>query len=109
MRSTVSRMLKELGYETVVVDSEVGGLRALAAEPSAIRLVMLDLTMPSMAARDMLARLRETNSAVPVLLMSGYQQEEVAGLLGQPGVVGFLQKPLHLEALQRALRRAQLI
>jgi len=106
VRSTAARMLGEFGYRAIVAESGQDGLRTLTQEASSVRLVMLDLTMPAMDGKDTLEQLRRANIGVPVLLMSGYQQQEVAGLLGRPGVVGFLQKPIQMEELGRALRGA---
>jgi CheY-like chemotaxis protein len=106
VRSTAARMLGEFGYRAIVAESGQDGLHTLAQEASPVRLVMLDLTMPAMDGKDTLEQLRRANISVPVLLMSGYQQQEVVGLLGQPNVVGFLQKPIQMEELGRALRGA---
>jgi FixJ family two-component response regulator len=62
--------------------------------------------MPEMDGRDTLLRIREASHTVPVLLTSGYHHGEVTQLLKQPGVVGFLQKPLQLESLAGAVHRA---
>lgn len=106
VRSTVSRMLRELGYEAVVVESAVEGAHRLTAGGPAIRLVILDLTMPALGGKDALSALRETRVPVPVLLTSGYHEGEVSTLLREPGVVGFLPKPLQIESLERALCHA---
>jgi PAS domain S-box-containing protein len=105
VRSTTSRILGELGYRAVVAETGLEGLSALASESPAVRLVMLDLTMAGMDGRDTLVQLRKANGGVPVLLMSGFPRGEVASLLNEPGVVGFLQKPIQLDDLCRTLRR----
>ena len=78
----------------------------LATASASIRLVVLDLTMPEMDGHETLLEMRRAGHAVPVLLTSGYHHGEVAPLLREPGVVGFLQKPLQLEQLARSLWEA---
>jgi DNA-binding NtrC family response regulator len=62
--------------------------------------------MPDMDGRDTLIEMRRAGHGVPVLLISGYHHGEVAPLLREPGVVGFLQKPLQLDQLARSVSEA---
>ena len=106
VRSTASLMLEALGYRALVASSGREGLLQLAGASAAVRLVVLDLTMPDMDGRDTLAEMRRAGHTVPVLLISGYHHGEVAPLLREPGVVGFLEKPLQLDPLARSIRQA---
>jgi two-component system, cell cycle sensor histidine kinase and response regulator CckA len=106
VRSTASLMLEELGYQALVASTGREGLERLAVASAAIRLVLLDLTMPEMDGRDTLVEIRRASHTVPVLLISGYHHGEVDQLLKEPGVVGFLQKPLQLDQLARSVREA---
>ncbi len=104
VRSTASLILEELGYQALVASTGREGLERLAFASARVRLVLLDLTMPEMDGRDTLLEMRRAGHAVPVLLISGYHHGEVAPLLREPGVVGFLQKPLQLDQLARSVR-----
>jgi CheY-like chemotaxis protein len=106
IRTTASSMLRELGYDAIAVEDAIEGSRYLKSEGEAIRLAILDLTMPTVGGRDALLALRQAGVPVPVLLTSGYHEGEVANLLREPEVMGFLQKPLQMASLERALRRA---
>ena len=106
VRSTASQMLEELGYQVLLASAGREGLEQLAVLSDTVRLVLLDLTMPDMDGRDTLIEMRRAGRAVPVLLISGYHHFEVAPLLREPGVVGFLQKPLQFDKLARTVRDA---
>jgi CheY-like chemotaxis protein/two-component sensor histidine kinase len=106
VRSTASMMLEELGYQAIVASAGREGLERLSAGSAGVRLVLLDLTMPEMDGRDTLVAMRQAGHAMPVLLISGYHHGEVTTLLREPGVVGFLQKPLQLDQLARSVREA---
>ncbi len=106
VRSTASLMLEELGYEVLVAGSGREGLERLAADSARVCLVLLDLTMPDMDGHETLSEIRRAGHTVPVLLISGYHRGDVAPLLRQRGVVGFLQKPLQLEQLARSVWNA---
>ena len=74
-----------------------------------VRLVLLDLLMPLMGGEETLRRLRELDPTVPVLLSSGYDEEEVVKRLGSSQLtagasdvdarLGFLQKPYNLDTV----------
>ena len=67
-----------------------------------MRLVLLDLMMPVMDGTEALAAIRG-QSAVPVILCSGYTSEAVPEDLANDGVTSFLQKPFARTELQKAL------
>jgi PAS domain S-box-containing protein len=106
VRTTAALMLEELGYQVLVASAAREGLQRLALESANIRLVLLDLTMPDMDGRDTLVEMRRAGHAVPVLFISGYHHRDVAPLLREAGVVGFLQKPIRLDQLSRCVRDA---
>jgi len=56
--------------------------------------VLLDLTMPFMDGEETFQRLREIRADVPVVLFTGFVQQERLERLMNAGLVGFLRKPL---------------
>ena len=55
--------------------------------------VLLDLTMPHLSGSEALDEIRRIRSDVPVILSSGYGEEEAVKRLGAKGLAGFIQKP----------------
>jgi FixJ family two-component response regulator len=55
--------------------------------------VLLDLTMPRMDGVEVLRKLRALCPDVPVVVMSGYSEIDMARRFEGMGVNGFLQKP----------------
>ncbi|MFO1452026.1 MAG: response regulator, partial [Opitutaceae bacterium] len=51
-----------------------------------------------------LRRLRESDPAVRVLLMSGYTQSDVASKFSGKGLAGFVHKPFDRETFTAAVR-----
>jgi CheY-like chemotaxis protein len=68
--------------------------------------VLLDLSMPRMGGHETLQHLRERRPDLPVVLMSGYTEQDMASKLldSTSGAVGFLQKPFLPEDLTAVLR-----
>ena len=87
----LQRYLEKRGYETAVGLSAEDALRVFDADRDA--LIIADLTLPGMGGDELLIRLREKNSALAGILMSGYPTEtEIEGAI-------FLQKPFMPQAL----------
>ena len=64
-----------------------------------IGLILLDLSMPGMNGHETYKGLHKMNPQVPVILSSGYDEEEVLRQFDGKGLVGFLKKPYNLGAL----------
>lgn len=103
VRLVTGRMLSELGHQVVTADSGRRGLELFRAQPDAIDLVVLDLTMPEQSGQQTLEQLRTVRSNVPVVITSGFQAEDASALLQVPNVVGFLDKPHTLSSLEMLL------
>ena len=76
--------------------------------PEPVDLVMLDLTMPVMDGEQTLRALRDTGIDTPVLLMSGYDEQETAARFADVTFAGFVQKPFSADSLRAKLAEALL-
>ncbi|MCB9593275.1 MAG: response regulator [Sandaracinaceae bacterium] len=104
VRMVVERMCARLGYQVAVTASGEEGLAALdAARPD---VVLLDVRMPGMGGHETLARIRERDAELPVIVVSGFVEEPELDAMRRLGTAGFLQKPVALAELSRALRAA---
>ena len=61
--------------------------------------------MPEMNGEETYRRMRAIDRSVPVLLMSGYTEQEASTYFGGQGTSGFIQKPFRLDELKEAVRR----
>jgi len=108
VREVVSRMLERLGFAVVTAEDGVAALESMHREPEDLAAVLLDLSMPRMSGQEALGHLKALRPEVPVVLMSGYTEQEVASKLvhDSGGAAAFLQKPFLPEDLASVLRRA---
>jgi len=106
VREVVGRMVERLGFEVIAAGDGVAALAALDRHHGSVAAVLLDLSMPRMGGQEALVHLRERRPELPVILMSGYTEKEVAAKLldGTTGAVAFLQKPFLPEDLTSVLR-----
>jgi CheY-like chemotaxis protein len=105
VRTVARRLLESFG---LTVDDVSGGRAAIdrvSAKPAAYDAVLLDLTMPEISGPEVLARVREIRPDLPVVVMSGYHEDEASKTLGAK-ISGFVQKPFTPGDLARRMRVA---
>jgi signal transduction histidine kinase/CheY-like chemotaxis protein len=105
VRGVATRMLSACGLSTLTAASGEEAVAVLEANPGSISIVLLDLTMPEMNGEETYRRMRAIDRSVPVLLMSGYTEQEASTQFGGQGTSGFIQKPFRLDELKEAVRR----
>ena len=103
VRLVLERMLGRLGYRVLSAVTGAEALDVIAGHPE-IELIVLDLGLPDMSGDQVIARLRERQTSVPVLLSSGVSAEELEQRLTDGGgVAGVLRKPFRLPDLKSAV------
>ncbi len=105
VRAVSRALLRRRGF---TVAEASGGREALAmvtADTSRFRLVLLDLTMPDMGGDETFRELRRIAPLLKVVLMSGYNEQEVTRQFVGRGLAAFLQKPFRAEELDGAVQR----
>jgi signal transduction histidine kinase/ActR/RegA family two-component response regulator len=105
VRTVARRLLESFG---LTVDDVADGRTAIdrmSAEPAAYDAVLLDLTMPEVSGPEVLARLRQIRADLPVVVMSGYHEDDASKTLGAK-INGFVQKPFTPADLARRMRVA---
>jgi CheY-like chemotaxis protein len=98
IRIATSRLLERLECRVTTACDGQEALAMLAAR-GPFDVVLLDLMMPRMDGRQTLAALLRDHPGLPVVLCSGYSEQEIVG--GWNGV--FLAKPYTAEKLKEAL------
>jgi PAS domain S-box-containing protein len=96
--------LESLGYRVYGTGSGQEAMAVYMEKQNDIDLVILDMIMPGISGGETFDRLREINSAVRVLLSSGYSINGDAQQILERGCNGFIQKPFHLEKLSQKVR-----
>ncbi|MGZ5835559.1 MAG: sigma-54-dependent transcriptional regulator [Xanthobacteraceae bacterium] len=105
-RRLVENMVTRFGYETVVVDGGDAALAALADTSAPIDGVVLDLVMPDLDGLGVLAKMRERDIRVPVIVQTAHGGIDNVVSAMRAGAVDFVVKPASVERLQVSLRNA---
>jgi PAS domain S-box-containing protein len=106
VRQMVTEILKGQGYQVVTAESGEEAIGYLKELTDRIDIVLLDMIMPGMDGEATFKALRALSPDLPVMLTSGYVQEEKSERLINAGALGLIYKPYKAEALLRRLRRA---
>lgn len=104
MRTSMVRMLKEVGYVVEDFSSALSFLeRSLPVSPAVI---LLDMQMPDMTGLDLQEKLLQMGRKTPIVFVSGqsHPHQIVRGL--KKGAIDFLFKPFNLEDLLKAVADA---
>jgi signal transduction histidine kinase/CheY-like chemotaxis protein len=106
VRLSLGLLLRTGGHEVVECEDGEQAVRTHKAAADRIDVVILDMMMPDMSGREVLAKMREVTPDVPVIVSSGFSAgSDLEELRGERAVF-YLAKPYTTEQLERALAQA---
>jgi CheY-like chemotaxis protein len=105
IREICLEMFSELGFEALAAASGEEALCIFREQADRINLVLMDHSMPGMSGFVLFKELRKIRPNIPVMLASGYSEEEVTGSFKGLGLNGFIQKPFNLTRLSDKVQR----
>ncbi len=103
---TTREFLELHGYPTVTAMTGEEAIKILKEKGESIDLVILDLSMPGMGGLNCLKQIRRFDSAVKIIISSGYIDDGMAEGLRDHGVNGFIRKPYRLAEFVHRVRTA---
>jgi hemerythrin-like metal-binding protein len=105
LRATVVEALRFIGFKTLEARDGLEALQVFEGNREQVRLVLLDLTMPRLDGEEAYRELRGNGLMAPVILTSGFSEQDVRQHFRGRGIAGFLQKPFRLPALVQMIRK----
>ncbi|HEX8948873.1 MAG TPA: response regulator, partial [Dissulfurispiraceae bacterium] len=110
IRESLSGIFEDEGYNVLTASSGEEALDAVKEHTPDI--MLLDVWLPRMDGIETLSKLREMEERLPVVIISGHGNIELAVKATKFGAYDFLEKPLSLEKVlivaKRALERRKL-
>jgi PAS domain S-box-containing protein len=98
--------LETAGLNVLTASDGIEALEVLDRQLPEIDCVLLDLTMPRMDGEEAFKEIREMDPNLPIVLTSGYNEQEVTQRFVGQDLAGFVQKPFELDMLLRAVGEA---
>lgn len=103
-RDVLQNVLTSYGHEVLTADTGAKVLELLQARPPAV--ILLDLALPGMPGIDVLAKLRATAPALPVIVLAGYMPADQESRARELGAADVLRKGLKMDIIVQAITRA---
>jgi UDP-3-O-[3-hydroxymyristoyl] N-acetylglucosamine deacetylase len=104
VRDSIGGVLRDEGYDVVTAGDGNEALRCVADYDP--RLVLLDVWMPELDGVEVLSRIKETHCELPVIVLSGHGNVEMAVKATRLGAVDFIEKPFSIDGLLSSVGRA---
>jgi DNA-binding NtrC family response regulator len=106
-RRLVENMVQKCGYETAVVDSGDAAVELLTGpDGQNIDCLVLDLVMPGLDGMGVLAKIRDAELNLPVIVQTAHGGIDNVVSAMRAGAQDFVVKPVGMERLQVSLRNA---
>ena len=108
VRKPISLMLAKDGYEVVEAADGEEAIEALRSgdNPLMVDTVLCDIRMPKINGKEAIAYYRNQFPGVPIVVMTGYPDVELAVSLMRQGVRDYLIKPVTKEELLTVIRKS---
>lgn len=108
VRTPVSLILAKAGYEVVEAEGcdQAIGLLNEGDNPLAVDAILCDIRMPKKDGTVAIAYFRSQYPGIPVVVLSGYPDVQLAVSLLKQGVKDYLVKPVSRDALLEVIARA---
>ena len=106
VRTVCRRMLERMGFSVVTAADGMQGLQTFREKPGDFRAVMLDVTMPVMNGDEACREMKKLRPDIPVILASGYTEQDAIRRFTQTHVSAFIQKPFDGKTLELKIRAA---
>jgi len=104
IRETLSGIFQDEGYNVITAGSGEEALKVLKEQSP--DLVLLDVWLSGIDGVETLQEIKKTNPELPVVIISGHGNIELAVKATRVGAYDFLEKPLSLERVLLVARRA---
>ena len=104
IREMAQMALEAKGYKVLTAADGAAALSIYRNQWKEIDLVVADMVMPHMSGPELVARMKEINPKVRVVVSSGYSPDLEGQNMLQHGCLGYLQKPYNPEDLCRMIR-----
>ena len=104
VRKIADFMLRKIGFETKLAEDGYTGLELLSEDVNDYKLVLLDVSMPGISGIEVLKKIRQINSEIPVLLYSGFTNTELETEIAADEKTKFLAKPFEFNQLAEAIK-----
>ncbi len=95
------KVLNTIGYDAITALNGQEALDRYNQYSDIVDLVILDMIMPVMNGRDCFIRLKAVNPELPIIILSGFCDDNDKKELLSKGCIGFIKKPYSIVTLRQ--------
>ncbi|MFD1882841.1 sigma-54-dependent transcriptional regulator [Paracoccus pacificus] len=106
IRELISDILKDEGFATRLAGSSDEAMNQLNSDPPALLILDIWLKDSRMDGIDILKQVKRNNPDVPVVIISGHGNIEIAVAAIKQGAYDFIEKPFNIDQLMVVITRA---
>lgn len=104
MRDFLKILLTREGYKVHTAPNGTDALKTIADQ--AVDLVITDIRMPSMGGLELLDRIRQSNAALPVIMITAFASPDDAVQAMKNGAYDYISKPFNVDEIKTVIRNA---
>ncbi|MCP4544715.1 MAG: PAS domain S-box protein [Chloroflexi bacterium] len=105
-RNAIAKTLQLLGYQILTAADGQEAQSVFAQHKHEIALVLSDLVMPGIGGVELIRTLKQQSPKTKIIVMTGYPLDAENQDLSREDFVDWLRKPLNMERLAEAVKRA---
>lgn len=106
IRELISDILEDEGYTTRLAGNSDDAMKEVNSEPPALLILDIWLKDSKMDGIDILKTVKRDNPDVPIIIISGHGNIEIAVAAIKQGAYDFIEKPFNIDQLLVVIRRA---
>lgn len=106
IRELVSDILQDEGYATRTVGTAEDCMDQIEAQPPGLMILDIWLKDSSMDGIDILVRVKRERPEIPIVIISGHGNIEIAVAAIKQGAYDFIEKPFNIDQLLLVVKRA---
>ena len=107
LRDLARSALESLGYGVETAEDGLAGVALFRAWHPRLRAVLLDMKMPNMGGLEAFGQMQQIDASVPVIICTGYGENEEVQRILSGGGAGLLPKPYRVAQLADALEQVE--
>ena len=104
MRITARNILEECGYTVLVAENGIQGIEIFKENFNQIKLVLMDMSMPKMSGKESYIKMKEIDSGLKALIVSGFSQDKRIKEVLDLGADDYIQKPYTMYELAQKIK-----
>lgn len=106
VREMTEDYLKSCGFPVLTASDGLEALEVYRQHRGQVGCVLLDMTMPRMSGEETFGALRQACRTLPVIISSGYSEQEIRGRFADRETIDFIQKPYRFDQLISTITKA---